>query len=449
MDQNVWTLPDASEIHAGSAASRDLDFADLTWSDPVALMPESIDLGDPTSVASLRSIDAIWPTLWDETRRSCLSRLRITLPPPQMPDVGVGLLPGGSVIVLDPCGVLCCDPAGAAALSASEARHVHRSLITHPHTPTLLHQGDGIILRSRMPDKLPCQAVTIVANGRRLPGRAACGGRALVQWCAGGATVWPLVPAPQCIALAAAVAGVSVTADHAPLTPVAWNAPNADARFQMLVPGIREYVTNLLSTELCDDLWHAIVAMCTDPDDSLASQLADAMALLPACFYPDASHRPGEPSHGWDLGTTLLRQAEGPRVMLGIEGTCDVQRAVEALRDVIEDPHAAMFAVSQSGASSSLVSLANDVVLSGVIRDGKRGRIGALIAPPHGPLEVYAMISRIAELVGVPVIASAPCWGYCHRVAPNGVEAGNAAWFGAGIGLDEIDALVDGIAHWG
>jgi hypothetical protein len=449
MDQTVWTLPDAPEITFSSAVSGDHEFSHLAWSDPVALMPGRIDLGAPEAFASLRPIDAVWPDLWEETQRNCLSRLRVVIPPPQLPEAGFALLPGGAVVVLDPRGVLCCDPADATTLRAAEAREVYAALIANPNVPTLLHTADGVVMRARMPDIMSRQAVTIVENARRLPGRAACGSQVLIQWCAGGATVWPLVLAPQCIALAAGVAAAPVIADRPPVPPVAWSAPNADARFQLLAPRLGDHVADLLDTLVCDDLRNAIVALCTDPEDSIASQLADAMALLPACFYADPCTRPGEPTCGWDMGTALMRHASGPCVMLGIEATSNVERAVHALRDAIEDPHAAMFAVSQRGKCSSLVSLVNDAALREVLPDGTSGRIGVLITPPHGPLELYDMITRIAEQAGSPAVASAPCWGYCHRVAPNGVESGNAAWFGGGVGLDEIDALVNDIAHWG
>lgn len=449
MDLNIWMLPAAPEIHVSPATSQESDFAHLAWSDPFALMPDSIDLGDPASLATLRQIDAVWPTLWDETRRNCLRNLRVTIPAPRLPDANVALLPGGIVVVLEADVVFCCDPMEATTLGATETKRLHAALVPEPHTPTLLHTAEGVILRSRIPDILSRQAVTLVADASHLPGRAAYSGRTLIQWCAGGATVWPLVPAPACIALAAGVAGVPVAPDAAPVAARFWNAPNADARFQMLAPGLGEHVIDLLSTEVCDDLRLAITELCVDSDSSPTSQLAEAMALLPSCFHADPSVRPGEPPDAWAAGTLLMRHAGPPCVMLGIEAIGDVQLAVHALRDVIDDPDAAMFAVSPAGQCSALVTLVNDAALHDVLPAGTVGRIGVLMAPPHGPLELYTMMSRVSQQVGAPVIASAPCWGYCHRVAPNGVEAGNAAWFGTGVGLDELDALVSDIAHWG
>ena len=178
----------------------------------------------------------------------------------------------------------------ATTLSAVETKRLHGALIaaqrtpTPTFTPTLLHTQDGVILRTSIPDILSRQAVTVLADASRLPGRAACAGRALIQWCAGGATVWPLVLAPSCIALAAGVAGVPISLDASPVARLFWNAPNADARFQMLAPGLGEHVTDLLAAEVCDDLRLAITALCIDSDSSPASQLAEAMALLPACF---------------------------------------------------------------------------------------------------------------------------------------------------------------------
>jgi hypothetical protein len=95
------------------------------------------------------------------------------------------------------------------------------------------------------------------------------------------------------------------------------------------------------------------------------------------------------------------------------------------------------------------MTLVNDTALGAVLPDGSAGRVGVIIPHPHSPLELYTMATKLARQLGATVIASAPCWGFCHRVAPDGIEAGNAAWFGMGIGLDEIDALVNDIAHWG
>jgi hypothetical protein len=39
------------------------------------------------------------------------------------------------------------------------------------------------------------------------------------------------------------------------------------------------------------------------------------------------------------------------------------------------------------------------------------------------------------------VTVSAPASGFCHRIDRLGQEAGNAAWFGMGAGLDEMDVF--------
>jgi hypothetical protein len=349
MDDNVWLLPHAPETDVSPAAWDDYGFAPVGWSDPVGLIPDRIDLGDPVSLASLRQIDAVWPALSDATRRSCLRALRVTIPAPWLLEADIALLPGGIVVVLDPEGVLCCDPLEATTLNEAETKRLYGVLSGNVDTPTLLHTRDGVVLRPRLPDILSRQAVTVVADASRLPGRAAYRGRVLIQWCSGGATVWPLVSAPECIALAAGVAAVAVMAEAAPVAAKLWYARNADARLQMLAPGLGDYVSDLLDTYVCDELRLAITELCVDSDSSPVSQLAEAMALLPSCFHADPSSQPGEPPHAWVAGTLFMRQVGRACAMLGIEGTDDLQRAVHALRDVIDDPDAMMFGLSPTG----------------------------------------------------------------------------------------------------
>ena len=91
-------------------------------------------------------------------------------------------------------------------------------------------------------------------------------------------------------------------------------------------------------------------------------------------------------------------------------------------------------------------SLGSDAALFVARRAGDGGRIGVLIEPHACATRTLHSGADIAKEAGGSVIAAAPCWGFCHRIAANGREAGNAAWFGMGAGLDELDSSVSNFA---
>src|SRR5579863_8701939 len=169
-------------------------------------MPFDLDLGDPRSIATLRAIDVVWQQISPAERSHWLRGLRVTLPvrPDALGDVA--LLPGGVVAVRHRDGVLVCDPLEPTTLSDAEAWQLRRTISSRAGIATLLHVEAGVVMTPCIPELLPPQSATIVSDATRLPCRAATAGPALIQWFTAGATVWPLVPAPQSIALAATVA---------------------------------------------------------------------------------------------------------------------------------------------------------------------------------------------------------------------------------------------------
>jgi hypothetical protein len=409
-------------------------------------MPIELDLGDPASLALLRRIDLAWPQVPSEQRARWLECLRVTLPIRPVSTGDIALLPGGIVIARHADVVLVGDPLGTVALRQGEAEQVRRVLTGRPGVANLMHAEDGVLLQPWLPELPPTQSATIVPEAGNLPGMAACTGPAIIQWFTTGAMVWPLVPAPPSLALAASVAAVPVGQDGQPVPTEFWDACDNDTRLHLLATGLADYLGELLPVELSDELRLALTDLCIDGRDSLASQLADALAAVPACFLGDAEACPGELPASWHVGAALLRQARRPLALLGLEGCPEPRRAIAALREAIQDTSALVFHETWDGQQGVTASLDSDAALFVARRAGDGGRIGVLIEPRLEPLGLYALAAEIAKEAGGSVLAAAPCWGFCHRVAANGREAGNAAWFGMGAGLDELDSPVANFA---
>lgn len=93
---------------------------------------------------------------------------------------------------------------------------------------------------------------------------------------------------------------------------------------------------------------------------------------------------------------------------------------------------------SQRGVSAALES---DAALFVARWATENGRIGVLLDPRVSPLGLYSLAASLAHATDGAVVVAAPCWGFCHRIGRDH-EAGNAAWFGMGAGLDELDLLL-------
>jgi hypothetical protein len=334
----------------------------------------------------------------------------------------------------------------AITLDDDEAREVRRVLTGRVGVATLINTEDGVTLRSWLPELLPPQCASIVADACNLPGPAAFSGPVVIQWFATGATLWPLLPAPPTLALAASIAAAPLSEDASPAAAEFWDAGDAESRQNLLSASLVDYVCELLPAELSDDLRFALVDLCAIGSDSLASRLAEMLAAVPACFRADPKLCPGEPVSSWSTGVALLRRARRPLAMLGIERCTDPRRAVAALREAVADESAVIFHETNEGPRGVSALLSSDAALFVARWAGRSGRLGVLLETQQTPSSLYALASGLARSAGATVVAAAPCWGFCHRVAPNGRESGNAGWFGMGVGLDELDLLVAGVS---
>jgi hypothetical protein len=258
-----------------------------------------------------------------------------------------------------------------------------------------------------------------------------------------------LVSAPPSLALAASVSAVPVAEGAPPVAPEFWFAADANTRLHLLATGLVDYLSELLAADLSDDLRFALADLCVGGSDSLASRLADALGAVPACFLGDPMALPGEPLASWSTGIAQLRRAGRPLALLGIETCREPRSAVNALREVIQDLEAIIFHETRDGQRGVTAALGSDAALFVARWSGQGGRIGVLLEPRQSPLGLYTLAASLAREVGGTVVAAAPCWGFCHRVADDGREAGNAAWFGMGAGLDELDLLISDVAGIG
>jgi hypothetical protein len=397
----------------------------------MTLFEAPLDLGDPSALALLRRLDARWGDMDPAARAAALAGLELVVPPPPVPG-GPLLMPGGSLALGRPLGdggLLVCDPEGALVLPQEAAASLRMALEGRAGCATLLHRGDGpACLGGGPPDDLPPQAATLVPAGT-LP--AFPDTPAVVRWHAGGAAAWPLAPAPGLLALAAGLAAVPL---GGPGLGARIDAPGAEAAFARLSPALAAHLDDLLALDLSDALRWALTGLCTDGRASLANRMAEVLPVLPAVLLPDPEALPGAPGAGWEAALPELRT--GGAVLLGVEAPAQPRRAVFALRAVLAEAPARLLRGEEE------IALGSDLALFAAPQAAACGRLMVLLAPPAGgPVALYALAREAAQRAGAAVLAAAPCWGFRHSIRADGSEAGNAAWFGMGAALDELDLV--------
>jgi hypothetical protein len=402
-----------------------------------------LDLREPVALAQLRQTSLIWPELSDAQQQAWLSSLDIMLPPAEISNTGIAVLPGGAVALRGPDAMLVCDPVEGAIFNHAEVKQVRRLLRGREDVISLLHAGTGVMLHRRVPKRLPPQAVSIVPGTSKLPFRVSFNGPALIQWGSHGAVARPLVAATGLLALAASLAaspqegrgGSVIVADT-------WRAGDASDRCRLIAVALMEHLSDLVAGTICDDLRLGLMQACIDGPYSLAARVAKALAVLPACFVADPDCFPGNPPSVWRCAMAHIRNTAHPRALLGLDKLTDPLTAIRSLRDTLE--HAEVMAFSEFGdvLPGGPVELHSDAALFLARKAGSDGRLGVAIPTPASPLDLYTVAHEVALVSGGRIIAVAPDWGFCHRLGPDGEETGNAGWFGMGVGLDEVDDIL-------
>jgi len=404
-----------------------------------------LELGSPEALTRLRLIAAFWAGWPEDTRRLWLNSQEIAVRPRALTEHDVAILPGGAIALRGPDEILVCDPSEAIALSGTEARALFNALRRRVDARHLLHTEDGIAQVERLPRVPTPHAVSIVQEAIRLPGRLTLPGPVLVHWCHKGAVAWPMAEAPAPLALAASIAGTPVSRGGTAIATADWHAEDAEARCRLLRPCIARHVTRVLRDEVPDSLLLPIIEVCVSGGDSLTNRTAAALGMLPACFDADAAASFGGSRIGWDRAEGYLYSAAQSCVLLGLEDVPNAVAALRAVRGVMEQFDVLVIAEDGDAPHSGPVSLWDDTALFLGRRLQPGDRFGLIIPVPATPVDFYALASKLAEDLGGVVTAHAPCWGFCHRLGPDGMEAGNAAWFGMGAGLDEVDVLIGDI----
>ncbi len=402
-----------------------------------------MDLGDASAIALLRRLDVTLAN--PHARLPTLSVSR--LPLAATADLSLVLLPGGALAVRGPDETLVCDPQSCVVFSHDQlaplraqltAAAAQTSALAVPHPP----RGPGTI--------------TLLADARHLvalqPDCVGWTGPALLRCYADGAVAWSLTPAPDCLVLAASVLGVPLAGLDPASVPEgrlvatsagappdeAWQAATAELRFRIVSLGLAEHVDALLAAELSDSLRHAVIDACCDGEASLAARLTEALGVLPACLPPACLPDPVGPD-GMALPppwSAALASCDRPGLaLLGVSPAAPPSRTIPALRSLPELSDARLF--RPGGAAVPLLS---DAALFLARRRDDDPTLGLWLPLPTHPLALYRLADRIARRLATPVLAVAPGWGFCHQADPTGLQdTGNAAWFGLGIDLDELD----------
>ena len=418
-------------------------------------LPFELDLRSHAGFARLRRMNLLWPELPDSKRRAWSRNLEIVLPPRALAARDIALLPGGAVTIRDQNAILVCDPAEANTFNETEAKRLRRVLGVRADVATVSHAGEGIVLTRRVPKSLPPQAVTVVPDASKLPVRTGFTGAVLIQWSTRGAVAWPLVAAPPTFALAASIAATPLAESRpglvrqaSPLAPETWSADDAEARFQLIAPALGEHAVDVIADTVRGDLRDALIGVCVRGSESLAWRIAQGLAMLPSCFLEDPAAIPGSPPASWRQAADHVRDATENLVLLGLDNMFGPVATIRALRDVIEDAEVLAVAGNGDALPGGPVPLHCDTGIFLARQAEEHGRLGLVMPMPASPVDLYTLAHDVAAMTGVRVIAVAPAWGFCHRVAPSGEESGNAGWFGMGAGLDEVDVMfADGERH--
>jgi hypothetical protein len=400
-----------------------------------------LDFRSNAGFAQLRRMTQEWPELSATEQQAWLDRTDIMLPPCAIGKAEVAILPGGAVALRSPGEMLVCDPVEAAVFNQAEVKQLRRLLRGRSDVTSLLHTANGVTLHQRVPKLLPPQAVSIVPNLGKLPFRLGFSGPGIIQWGHHGAVVRPLVEVSGLLALAVSLAAAPRSGNSV-IVAEAWQATDAVDRCRLIAVALMEYLSDVVVGTICDDLRFDLMDACCDGPESLAARIAKAVAVLPTCFAADRDALPGTPPPVWRQAMEYIRNAAHPRALLGLDNLIDPLAVTRSLRDGLEHAEVMAFDADGDVVLGGPVALHSDAALFLARTAGPLGRLGVAIPTPISPLDLYALAHEVVLVSRARIIAVAPAWGFCHRIGLNGEESGNAGWFGMGVGLDEVDALL-------
>jgi hypothetical protein len=401
---------------------------------------EHVDLAQACRSGLLALLDFHWPLLTEAQRAACLQDKHFSVPAPRPYTSGLFLLPGGVLVLATPEGLLVADPVSAVSFTPDEAKVLNTAVRRRRDALTVLHQPDGVVCRTGLPARRAPQCMTIVSGMQKLVKCASISGPGLIHWSSGGAMVWALRAAPPLFTLALRASAIELLPDEAPLPAELWDAVGANACANHVTPGLAELVNDLLSGEVGDDLRHDLLQCCIAGDDSLAASIGAALSAVPSSVQADPSRPLGTLPGDWPHGGALLEAAGHGHALFGIEAMSDPMRMIGVLRATFRGTQAVVFLEAGVASRCATVGIEEEAALFVARRAGGEDRIGLILpCDDNAPADLYVLADQLAAEGGATVTVSAPDWGLRHRIGHDGQEAGNAAWFGMGAGLDELD----------
>jgi len=434
------------------AAEIEFDFSANHVRPPIEKRIE-LDLRQPGGFAQLRKMSQFWPDLSNTERHAWLNSLDIVVPPRAIGKTEAVLLPGGAVALRGPDATLVCDPVETVIFNQAEVKHLRRVLRVRQDVTTLMHNPNCVTPRQRVPRNLPPQAVTIVQNASRLPVRVSFNGPAVIQWGLHGAVARPLVAAPPLLALAISIVasprmnkGFGLVHRGTAIEDDTWQAFDAADRWRLIATALMEHVDELVSETIGDEFRRAFIGACVNGPESIATRIAKALAVLPACFVTDPASRAGAPPPVWRHAMAHIDGLAYPRALLGLDQLADPMATLRILRETMEYAEVMALGDDDQVLPGGPAALHSDTALFLARQAGPNGRLAVAVPTPISPVDLYLMADEVSRSTGGRVIAVAPCWGFCHRIGSDGTETGNAGWFGMGAGLDEVDLILGDIA---
>ncbi|RKK03103.1 hypothetical protein EBE87_16625 [Pseudoroseomonas wenyumeiae] len=394
------------------------------------------DLTTPAGLALLRRFDAQFHRLPQAAREAALADLQLVLPLADRAE-GLLVLPGGALAWRDGETILLPDPGSATGIT--QAAQLRQATLA-AGALMVCHEAAGLRIAggaSGMP-----QSATLLPRASvlapLLPALAEWRGPAVIHWHGEGAVVWEMVPAPPPLALAVSLVGEPLPPD-ATLPRFLWAMAGADESYQLLSSGLSAHLDEMLASEISDALRFALVAQWTDGGDSLASRLADGLALLPSAFAAEAAQPAG-----------LAALAEWPRMRARLEPAQALigiaaaeagghwnlmlrQAFLAALRETLP-AGTCLLAEAARTEPAPLDDLAADRLVRGA---APAFAALAPLAAQEKPPALLRQVGGLALRLGVPVLLAVPDWGLCHLLDPAGTSGcGNGMGYGLGAALE-------------